>query len=595
MKSRTFYSTVFIMFLLLGGCEMSGTYLDGISDKISSDQNENSSNTEGVYDYGVILSITEAGPEYVTLTWTEPEDTDFSHVEIIWQPGPEEAEIVDRGSNTFNMPSPGEGAVIEINAQAVSVNGDRSAGNVISVRIPTYQRDVVCIYTVEQLAAIDDNPDSLQLFYILRNDLSLSSFSAGLGWQSIGTSNTNAFSGIFDGNGHKISDLYINRSGDFNQGFFGYVLNGFIENTVLENVNISGQDRTGGLAGAVTSGSTIRNCSVSGTVSGADGTGGMAGLFSESEIFDSSSIVDVTGTMNSGAFFGNAQAGSATACTASGTVNGSSNLGGFAGFSNGFDFTNSSATVNVSATGSIAGGFVGNMLGGTILEATSEGTIGGVDSIGGFAGYISSGTLSRASASTVVQSSNNIAGGFAGDVESDTDIVESRSTGSVTGINRVGGFIGRHNDTGAGAVIRSYANSTVNGTNTAGGFVGESVDSDYQDCSAKGDVFGSSDVGGFVGFANSDAVMARVYFTGYADSSGSPTGFIGNTVFTGTYTDCYYDSTTAQFSTAYAGILPLTTAEMKNSGNFSNWDFTTIWTLDTGINDGYPYLQALEP
>ena len=33
---------------------------------------------------------------------------------------------------------------------------------------------------------------------------------------------------------------------------------------------------------------------------------------------------------------------------------------------------------------------------------------------------------------------------------------------------------------------------------------------------------------------------------------------------------------------------------MKNQSTFSGWDFDTVWAMDSGRNDGYPYLQWAE-
>jgi hypothetical protein len=59
----------------------------------------------------------------------------------------------------------------------------------------------------------------------------------------------------------------------------------------------------------------------------------------------------------------------------------------------------------------------------------------------------------------------------------------------------------------------------------------------------------------------------------------------------GAITDCYYNSETTGQSDTGKGI-PLTTEEMKNSVNFTNWDFDTVWGIDQG--NSYPYLIGNE-
>jgi hypothetical protein len=56
----------------------------------------------------------------------------------------------------------------------------------------------------------------------------------------------------------------------------------------------------------------------------------------------------------------------------------------------------------------------------------------------------------------------------------------------------------------------------------------------------------------------------------------------------GAITDCYYNSETTGQSDDDGRGAPLTTEEMKNSVNFTNWDFDTVWGIDQG--NSYPYL-----
>jgi hypothetical protein len=36
-----------------------------------------------------------------------------------------------------------------------------------------------------------------------------------------------------------------------------------------------------------------------------------------------------------------------------------------------------------------------------------------------------------------------------------------------------------------------------------------------------------------------------------------------------------------------------TTAEMKTSGTYANWDFSSIWNIGSGTNNGYPSLRTV--
>lgn len=103
-------------------------------------------------------------------------------------------------------------------------------------------------------------------------------------WTPIGkfvkSSNKQPFSGIFDGDGHTISGLYINLTGNYKsnskgkvyQGLFGYVKGGTVQNLIVTgsvavkntciNVDVS---YIGGIVGCTDG--TVQNCGFYGTIS----------------------------------------------------------------------------------------------------------------------------------------------------------------------------------------------------------------------------------------------------------------------------------------------------------------------------------------
>jgi hypothetical protein len=96
-----------------------------------------------------------------------------------------------------------------------------------------------------------------------------------LGFLGIGDS-TNHFTGIFDGNNHTISNLYMNSSQDHYTAMFR-VVNGQIKNLTLSYCSITGHGQVGALVGTTCYGSVITNCSSSGMVSGYYLVGGLIG------------------------------------------------------------------------------------------------------------------------------------------------------------------------------------------------------------------------------------------------------------------------------------------------------------------------------
>ena len=94
----------------------------------------------------------------------------------------------------------------------------------------------------------------------------------------------NAFTGVFDGARHKITNMTINIGGvrkDY-LGLFGDINSGEVKNLGLKNVSITGvenfepdSESMGGLAGY--NAGIISNCYSTGTVSSGTGLGGLVG------------------------------------------------------------------------------------------------------------------------------------------------------------------------------------------------------------------------------------------------------------------------------------------------------------------------------
>jgi hypothetical protein len=115
----------------------------------------------------------------------------------------------------------------------------------------------------------------------------------GSGWLPLGDSSTE-FTGSFNGDNHTISDLYIERNSAARVGLFGYTDGASISNIGLINVNITGSAFVGGLAGYVSSSSSVNNSyTTGGTVSGNNHVGGLIGYLMDSFLQKSYSISNV--------------------------------------------------------------------------------------------------------------------------------------------------------------------------------------------------------------------------------------------------------------------------------------------------------------
>ena len=152
------------------------------------------------------------------------------------------------------------------------------------------ESDPYLIYNENQLAQLGNFLNQEGVYFRLQKDLDLTDWisenNPGQGWMPIGVS-TSPFKGIFDGNNHKISGIFINRPSTDYVGFFGYIDAATIKNLTIEYSSIKGKEKVGGLAGYA-GGCTITGNKVIVTaddgITGSQATGGLVGFCSGSNI-----------------------------------------------------------------------------------------------------------------------------------------------------------------------------------------------------------------------------------------------------------------------------------------------------------------------
>ena len=159
---------------------------------------------------------------------------------------------------------------------------------------------------------------------------------SGKGFIPIGNSTTE-FSGTYNGQSHKIDSLYINRESGKNIGLFGMVKGDLtqIEKLALMNVNVTGKENVGAIAG--NNRGKIYQCYASGNVkSNVSGiqskTGGLAGLNVDT-IQSSFNKVNVSsaGHLTGGIAGKNGDSGLIINCYSQGEVSGVDHIGGIVG------------------------------------------------------------------------------------------------------------------------------------------------------------------------------------------------------------------------------------------------------------------------
>ena len=146
----------------------------------------------------------------------------------------------------------------------------------------------------------------------------------------IGTEST-AFSGIFDGNGHCIKNAKI--SGSKFLGLFGNIKNAVIQNFKIETITVSGSSYMGILSG-YTSESTIKEISISGKIGSGSYIGGITGYADNSTIdcCKNDAWVGNTSSRYIGGITGYANISNISNCYNSGELFGTDCMGGIVGY-----------------------------------------------------------------------------------------------------------------------------------------------------------------------------------------------------------------------------------------------------------------------
>ncbi|WP_176220729.1 S-layer homology domain-containing protein [Cohnella massiliensis] len=277
------------------------------------------------------------------------------------------------------------------------------------------------------LASIGTTGYPLSDSYILMNDVELTGE-----WGPIGLNDGVGFSGIFDGNGKTISNLYIDRPTEDNIGFFSKISNGHVFDLTIETA-------APGVVGRVN-------------------VGILAGTIEQTNMFERSWI---------------------TLITVSGDVTGDTYVGGLAGLTDADEDSRVEFAHNRMVSGKVTGknnvgGLVGKFVNGSIYNSYSEAEIVSTQVTGGLLGFATQSDISRSYSTGTVQATGSSIGGLVG-VSLENDIETSYATGDVAGDNQIAGLIGYSS---LDSIEHSYAAGHVDATGTIhGGLIANNSDS----------------------------------------------------------------------------------------------------------------------
>jgi hypothetical protein len=426
------------------------------------------------------------------------------------------------------------------------------------------------IETPNDLNDIGNHPEDWGSYFVMVNDVNLAEYT-GTQFNMIGISDTDAFTGVFDGNSRKIYNFSYSSTDKDLIGIFGYVKgpDSEIKNISIIDPNIDAGNGivVGGLIGGLRE-STVKNCHVtSGKIQGGGALGGLIGVILDSAVTDcgveQTSLSAIGGGI--GGLAGRADNSVVTDCYADCNIISDDHVGGLVGFTDMFtDYINCYATGNVQGDSHV-GGLIGECMHGEpespiVSNCYATGDVNGQSCTGGLIG--------------------SIAPGY--------QVLNCYATGDVVGAGETGGLIGScHGD-----VSLCYAIGDVKRDQRTGGFIGASNNGSMSDCYAKGDVQGNDETGGFIGW-NDSQTITNAFSSGSVSGNNYTGGFVGRNW--STLIKCFWDNTVNPTLSGIGSgtdpnVIGKSTAEMMQEATFDNWDFVEVW--DIGENQTYPFLRT---
>lgn len=370
-------------------------------------------------------------------------------------------------------------------------------------------------YQISNISGLQNINSNLSASYILINDIDgtdTKTWNDGLGFKPIYNMVPNPpgydylpFTGIFNGNGFKISNLFMDKPSrpypDYT-GLFGFCKDATIQNLILENVSIIGLEYTGGLIGHGIN-CNVSNCFIDGTIEienadafqPPDYSGGLIGVSDKGRINNCISKVNISGGNDVGLLVGRNNGGIITNSSVNGSIRGKRSCGGIVGYNTGnVSYCSSYVTFHEKEDFYYqSGGVVGENQG-VVWKSNSKGLIPTGNQIGGISGRNGGLTIHCYSEMELVGNQN--VGGVVGHNEWGA-VSNSHSSGKITSNTLAGGVCGGS----SGTIIKCSSDGNVSGTEGVGGIVGYTY-TNIIDCYYYGNITGQKDVGGIVGNIN---------------------------------------------------------------------------------------------
>ena len=272
------------------------------------------------------------------------------------------------------------------------------AGLLVSVAVGKYgggsgaPDDPYLIRTAEDLDLLGGSQDDWGKSFRLTADIDLKDYSETnfhlIGsWVSWGDITNRPFNGIFDGDGHTVSNFHYRDMKQNGIGLFRYVNVGEIKNLQLKNVKIVTDGVGIGSLVAYFGGGAVVDCHVTGAdVTGNTQVGGLVGI-ADGIVSQCSSRGRVTGGLHVGGLIGEVDQGTIKKSYSKASVSGNDSVGGLVGIAANVASVVDSCYANGSVNGGMyAGGLVGHLAAGRVYKCYSTGAVSGSQAVGGLVG-----------------------------------------------------------------------------------------------------------------------------------------------------------------------------------------------------------------
>ncbi len=446
-------------------------------------------------------------------------------------------------------------------------------------------------------------------------------------WTPIGTLDE-PFKGTFNGNGHTISGIYIDKTDGDYQGLFGVIEDSTIENLTVSG-SITGNGSLGGIAGNIWGKSTMNNCHNLCNISGVISIGGItAGIKNNGNVIinNCSNKGNLTSTgdwPNLGGIVGTTNGEknkevTITNCYNAGKITGEGPaVGGILGEE--IDAENNFLIENCYNTGYIKGtSYTGGIIGWaqynfTVKSCHNEGNIEATYDSGGIIGFIQE--RNDKENKILIEKCYNIGNingtdrvaGMVGTITYYCTIRECYNEGNIEGTENVGGIAG--DNYGYNLIELCYNSGNITAkTGGAAGITAINNGNNKEEGTVRnsyniGEIKGQTRAGGIVGWRG-QGTIENCYNRGKVtrtDTTELGSGIIDDADGNGRTTNCYYLA-----GTASSGIMEIDDkqgqAEARTENQMKLPEFVqtlnkgeTNWKADTeGINSGYPILSWQE-